>query len=511
MARVKPTSLSLSCYLQITAALADLAAAADAAPPGAGNEPSAASLAFVAAFGAFASLLVLPNSKALHKQLLAAMSRLPRAVFEPSMRELARRLADAAHRRLDGELADALSSIIAMQPAHELALTAMDCFVVVLVRALARGVVLAQAAVLGGVPTTPHAAECTHSALGVLYALVVRTGPHVLASPTAGAAEVEALSDIVDACLDCLQQPTLSRDVALTAAVTLTAGACLHLSAADAGALLANTLFTAHGAPAFVPDAPPPAACVLDTLVLQPRGRSLASEVSRCTPFGRLCMLKALVAAAPPEALLLPLHVLAADASDDQSTRNWTLLLDGVLPELCALAETTTCAHVRYHAVSGAASGVTRLATAVAACGADGRAPPCLPPALHARLMAVVWGGWEDPQPQVVKSVQTLFEAMLACDDVGRAPAVALDAALTLLRVGPRKGKYGPLTTLVRRARGSALLAAHPGLLFDTLLECEEETLCTAASGFLRALSEECVCPCLHACMPTTRSRAASD
>jgi len=446
--------------------VATLAAALASCAEGDAAARSSAEAAFSAALGATASLLLLPNSRPLHAQLLGALARLPAPAFEPAVAALASRLRRAAQRHMDLDLAEALGSLFSVQPPHALGLAAADAVAVEAVASLARGAMSAHAAAAAGAPPSPAVADATHAALGAMYKLLARHCTGALSSPGDGHA---ALGAAADTCLACVQTPPLSRDAALTGAVVLLAPACAGLDAEAAARMLAAALFGQRfddNASSPSPDSP------LDALVLRPRGSSLAAECASLTPFGRLAMLKAAVAAAPPGAALRPL-----------GPAGWSLLLDGALPELAQMLERTPCSHERYHALTGAAAGVTLLADSGTA---------AMPAPLRARLLALVWGGLEDPQPQVVRAGGALFEAMLrAAGGGGDARAAALDAALLLLRSGPRKGRFAPLAALVRRCGAGALLAARPALLPDALAECAEETLCAAAATFMRAVSDE--------------------
>jgi len=393
-------------------------------------------------------------------------------------------------------LADGLASLVAVQPAHALGLDALSRSAVPVAAALARGVSSLQAAAAAGWAAPPAAVERCHAALGVLYTLLTRHGDALLGGSGEG-----TLGLVVDACLSCLQRPSVSRESSLTAAVTLTAAICMRLSDGDAAAVLASALFgqsegeeeEEESAAFSAPSAPSSRAqSLVDARVLRPRGSTLARELRRCTVFCRLCLLKALLAAAPPGALLLRLRRPRGRGGEE-----WTLLCDGALPELCRGAEQATCAHERFHSASGCAACVAKL-LALNAQRAPGTQPAALPGPLGRRLEAVVWGGWEDPQPQVVHALQALFDSLLSLNTDCEAASqdgrdAALRAALALLRCGARKGKWQPLGSMVRRVRGAALLAAAPGIVDEVLSACTEDTVCTAAAGFLRILCEDLV------------------
>jgi hypothetical protein len=340
--------------------------------------------------------------------VLAALARLPAALRARASSELEQRLValcSAAGSEL--LLAEGLASALAQQPGCDFVLLALQRAAAPVSYALARGVTALLercAAPADGLapPPPPAAVDACHAALGVLYALVQRHGGAL----SLHASGRDCLLRTAEACLASLLRPQpLSREGALTAAVVLVAAASLRLGTAECSAELARALFpgaaavdaltASNDAEELVPCAlmPPLGACLLDTLL---PGGSLAARLRAPPPFARLCLLKALVAAAPHAALLHRLR-----SADGQP---WSLMLQGVLPELCGVAEGTACSHERYHAISAA----TQCAQRLAAAGAAG----ALPAELRGRLEALAWGGWEDPQPQVVKCVHALFEAL---------------------------------------------------------------------------------------------------
>ena len=426
----------------------------------------------VAAASCLSALLLAARSRSLHKHLLAALGRLPPSVQAPVMADLTQRVALAAEAgQSDLALADALSSVIAGQAQHAAFEAVVAGSAEPAALALARGVMRLHAQVS---PPTVHDVECCHAALGVLYTLITRhlhAITHKVAAPA-------VLSAVLDACCVCLHSTAVSREASLTAAVVLAALLCLGTADdAHAARVLGDALF-----PDLL-DATSLDASLsgLSLHVLGPRASSAQAVVRQCTPFARLCLLKGMLTSAPGSSLGVPCTAHGAG-----------LLVGAILPELCDRADAATCAHERYHSVSGCASAAVKLLSMQSK--GD---PTQLPGELHRRLERLAWAGWEDPQPQVVKAVHTLFDALLDLQSSSShgtdTQQAALQAALTLLRCGPRKGRWAPLSSLVRRVRGHALLHAHPGLVDDVLAACSEDTVCAAAAAFLRVLADDLV------------------
>ncbi|KAK9830799.1 hypothetical protein WJX74_007694 [Apatococcus lobatus] len=116
-------------------------------------------------------------------------------------------------------------------------------------------------------------------------------------------------------------------------------------------------------------------------------------------------------------------------------------------------------------------------------------------------LMRLMWAHWEDPLPQTVKQVHTAFGLLLDLNADCGLPATPNAApssrswelheslALKLLQLrGHRKGKYGPLAGLVPRMGAQALLELEPNLVTSCMEAMQQDAVCKSASSLLAAL-----------------------
>ena len=318
----------------------------------------------------------------------------------------------------------------------------------------------------GVCPATPADVVHAHTALGVVVTLLHRS-PEALGErvgePSVGGALVACCAPLL------ARLPPPSRDAALTAAVVLTVAATARLAPAAAARVMGEALF---GVPIAEEQPPPP-----QHTPLVPGGAPLRLLCSGVSPFGRLCFLRALLAALPRDALTAPLPPPGNDRYPGGSPP-WTLLVGGIIPELLAVGEAGGDAHARHHSCAGLALAAQRAS--------DGGRPP-LPPALAARMHRLAWAGWEDDQACVVRSCRSLFDALV--QSRASDPAQPAMAALSSLQSsGLGRSAWPPLGSLVATLGANALLAAWPTAVHDALAATQQEPAAAAAAGFVRSL-----------------------
>jgi hypothetical protein len=154
--------------------------------------------------------------------------------------------------------------------------------------------------------------------------------------------------------------------------------------------------------------------------------------------------------------------------------------------------------------------------------------PPWLDGAGLAAVVALLWGNLDEPMAQTLNKVQDAFEALLAllvCQDstarqlhlsLPAAAAVGSNsgegscgsgnvpgfgswdsslgsflatAANAVLAVAPsRKGRYGPLTSLLQWVGAGLLLQQQPGLVQQVLAAMQDDMVASTATSFFKAL-----------------------
>ncbi|GBF89110.1 hypothetical protein Rsub_01827 [Raphidocelis subcapitata] len=277
-------------------------------------------------------------------------------------------------------------------------------------------------------------------------------------------------------------------------------------------------------------------------------GSCFAAQLARATPVGRLCALKGMIGSMPPEALCCDLSGPAARSeqlnggsgsgngnggsgggsggSGDDDGASWGLLIDGALPLTAATLQNAADSHIRHHAACALGAALQRCRSVWAALasgdGEDGAAgqagagaagaPPLLPwlrPEARSHVMGVMWNFVDEPVSQTLKQLQDAFDQMFGlvaeqAAAAGRlaphtpappgcagaeADAVLRDAAAALLRLpAGRKGRYGPLLSLLPRVGAGWMLRAEPRLLDQVLAAMSNDMIANTANCFFRGL-----------------------
>ena len=377
--------------------------------------------------------------------------------------------------------------------------------------------------VLAGRHTPPTEMDVAHDAIAVAYSLIQRHSDAVVGE-TADAKGAETAANVVAALCASLQTSALSREAAISAAVTVAAAAGIGATAREHAAALADAFFPDASGGSWIESCgavTPP----LDAVVLGPHlGTTLASEAAKFTPFGRLSAVRGVLTAASPAALSARLPTPYGANEPDPDRGGWCLLVDGAIPLICDAMEAPADSHHKFHASAALKAALARVraaADARAAAAADGDPGDALPaPAdgdgddaedaeeepldatagslsdeLTSRVLRILWSNWEDPLSQTVKEVQAAFKEMVdAKTGASASPEEARrflsDAAARLLaKDASSKGRYVPLATLVPRLGARNLLAIRPEVLSETFAAMRDDSVCTAAATLVSALS----------------------
>ena len=379
--------------------------------------------------------------------------------------------------------------------------------------------------VLAGRHTPPTEMDVAHDAIAVAYSLIQRHSD-AFVGETADAKGAETAANVVAALCTSLQTSALSREAAISAAVTVAAAAGIGATARQHAAVLADAFFPDASGGSWIEScgaATPP----LDAVVLGPHlGTTLASEAAKFTPFGRLSAVRGVLTAASPAALSARLPTPSGADEPDASgsgSGGWCLLVDGAIPLICDAMETPADSHHKFHASAALKAALARVraaADARAAAAADGDPGDALPAPADgdgddasseeepldvtagvlsdestSRVLRILWSNWEDPLSQTVKEVQSAFEEIVdAKTGASASPEEARrflsDAAARLLaKDASSKGRYVPLATLVPRLGARNLLAIRPEVLSETFAAMRDDSVCTAAATLVSALS----------------------
>ncbi|CAM0911141.1 unnamed protein product [Alopecurus aequalis] len=215
----------------------------------------------------------------------------------------------------------------------------------------------------------------------------------------------------------------------------------------------------------------------------------LSEKIGDLSVLSRLCLLRGILTAIPRKALTVrQLH---------PNGSLWTVLYDGILPELCKHSENPVDRHFNFHALTVTQICLQQIKTSVTADFADFSAEykPFSRDIIN-RVLKIVWSNLEDPLSQTVKQVHLIFDLLLDIESYLSSEdqndrLVLCNIANDLLRLGPRcKGRYIPLASLTRRLGAKSLLSLKSNLLLETVYAYIDDDVCCATTSFLKCFLE---------------------
>eukprot|EP00250_Pteridium_aquilinum_P018278 c24018_g1_i1 orf=60-7133(+) len=504
-------------------------------------------------------ILFLDNSVPLHRSILSCLGGLPTKWKEPIKKALAQCIQEygiAGPKTRRFSLAGVASTLFNL-PKPGLLKGILETFAATITDTLSYGVqCLLLEAREGGRPTPTAMEEC-QGALSCLY-YMFQLYSHELFTPCTrpftlnsegiedGNSAAEDRNSTVyiaglDVILDVLQTGYLSRDCCIAAGVGLCAAMQVETDHSVLACMLASSLFAAtekglailtkeglkYGLQAVTP---------IEAAIYQIRGTDLASEVSRFTEFGRLCVLRGLLTAVPRTSLNMNFLYKGKYAGEAGHVRQedtflgWSVLFDGTLPALCDLCESSVDSHFKFHSVTALQICLQQIKTSIslgltfsAFQELEDKArdygynilPYCpVSNAAVQRILQIVWNNWEDPLNQTVKQIQVAFDLLvdIKClvldkmvvsssrDESQEAKShkngdQVKEFLYGILRElltagGHRKGRYVPLASLSSRLGALNLLKISPNLLFESVNAMADDDVCCSAGSFLKAFLE---------------------
>lgn len=217
----------------------------------------------------------------------------------------------------------------------------------------------------------------------------------------------------------------------------------------------------------------------------------LSEEIRDLSVLSRLCLLRGILTAIPRTVLnMCQLH---------SNESLWTILYDGILPELCNHCENPIDSHFNFHALTVTQICLQQIKTSVLADFTDfsGDYRPFSRDVID-RILRIIWHNLEDPLSQTVKQVHLIFDLLLdieSCipseDHEQNNKLFLFSMANDLLRLGPRcKGRYIPLASLTKRLGAKSLLSLKPNLLLETAYAYIDDDVCCAVTSFLKRFLE---------------------
>ncbi|AQK41237.1 thyroid adenoma-associated protein homolog [Zea mays] len=217
----------------------------------------------------------------------------------------------------------------------------------------------------------------------------------------------------------------------------------------------------------------------------------LCEQIRDLSVLSRLCLLRGILTSIPRT--VLNMHQLHS------SGPLWTVLYDGILPELCKHCENPVDSHFNFHALTVTQICLQQIKTSVSSDITDfsGDYKPFSRDVVN-RILGIIWRNLEDPLSQTVKQVHLIFDLLLdielciASEDREHNNNLFLcNVANDLLRLGPRcKGRYVPLASLTKRLGAKSLLTLKSNLLSETAYAYIDDDVCCAVTTFLKSFLE---------------------
>ncbi|KAF6160009.1 hypothetical protein GIB67_033093 [Kingdonia uniflora] len=295
--------------------------------------------------------------------------------------------------------------------------------------------------------------------------------------------------NVVDAVLGVLKSSGFSRDCLVAAGVSFCAALQVCLNPKELAYFIVKGLFRQTGCISIVSSNSDDG--VLDPKV--PYKGDLYTEIDNFSVLSRLCLLRGILTAVPRTVLNTHFHFSGG------GMKVWTILFDGILPELCNYCENPVDSHFNFHVLTVMQICMQQIKTSVLADLAnisDNYDP--LPEDMGTRIIKIIWNNLEDPLNQTVKQVHLIFDLFidiqsnLRLADGGEIiKSFLLKTATDLLCLGARcKGRYVPLASLMKRLGAKVILDMNPHMLFETVYAYIDDDVCSAATTFLKCFLE---------------------
>ncbi|XP_068637861.1 uncharacterized protein [Aristolochia californica] len=441
----------------------------------------------------YLEILFLENSLPLHRTLISVLSKTRHFQFEIS--NCFRMLCDK-YGVLGGKgkrflVCRAALSMLSYPKLGFMVKTVEDCAVsVALDTALGLRSVIRE--VNGGARLSPVVMEQCQEAMSCLYYLLQRFPSKfmdvVKAYGQNGPSDLNVFQTVVSAIISIITSSSFSRDCLVAAGVSFCAALQVCLRPQELSGFIVKAFFCQAGH-SCIP-------CHIDgledfNLEILYKG-DLISDVGGLSVLSRLCLLRGMLTAVP-RSVLNTLFTVSKDGSQNNSF--WTILFNGILPELCEYCENPIDSHFNFHALTVTQICMQQIKTSLLANLTDisGDYVP-FPIELVDQLLRIIWNNLEDPLNQTVKQVHLVFDLLLDVQTTlgGAATEIfLLNITQHLLKLGARcKGRYVPLASLTKRLGAKTILQMSPNLLFETSNAYINDDVCCTATSFLKCFLE---------------------
>ncbi|KAK9114150.1 hypothetical protein Syun_020947 [Stephania yunnanensis] len=350
---------------------------------------------------------------------------------------------------------------------------------------------------------SPVVMEQCQEALSCLYYLLqrfpakfidVNCGPYCVIPE-----DYTILEFVVGAIISILKSSAFSRDSLVAAGVSFFAALQVHLRPEELSFFIVKC-FPFHTSGEFVISAKSEIGYMNQTL---PFKGDLHSEIKIFSALSRLCLLRGILTAVPRPVISTQFGFVGGTDNScvhvSSGNSIWTILFNGILPELCDYCENPIDAHFNFHVLTVMQICLQQIKTSLSS-GlvflSDCYNP--LPEDIGSRILRIIWNNLEDPLSQTVKQVHLIFDLFLdiqASLESARGSeknnSLLRKIGSDLLSLGPRcKGRYVPLASLTKRLGAKYLLQMNVNLLFETIYAYIDDDVCCAATSFLKCFLE---------------------
>ncbi|XP_010937104.1 uncharacterized protein [Elaeis guineensis] len=329
-----------------------------------------------------------------------------------------------------------------------------------------------------GCRPSPVVMEQCQEAMSCLYYLLQRFPSRFLGLEGSGVFGI-----VIKTILDVLKSSAFSRDCLVAAGVSFCAAIQTRMDPRELSAFISCGFFGFNNDNRGIGD--------LGMKKVLP-DRDLYLEMRNLSVLSRLCLLRGILTAIPRNVLNTPLVELTICMA-------WTILYNGILPELCKYCENPIDSHFNFHALTVMQICLQQIKTSILAELTDfsGDYEP-LPEDMIGHILRIIWNNLEDPLSQTVKQVHLIFDLLLdiesslpSVEGNERYKSLLFKIAGDLLQLGTRcKGRYVPLASLTKRLGAKTLLELNPDLLFETAYAYIDDDVCCAATSFLKCFLE---------------------
>ena len=383
--------------------------------------------------------------------------------------------------------------------------------------------------------------ELCHDSVRVLYSLVDRYSSRLRTSSA-------VVSSMLKACLGCLRVEAMPRDLMITASVTIWTFLFKECDTPELPALrVAETLLSSSR------EIPPrrkfylSKECVdVETSQVQVifEGSDLVfkEELEALSEFGGLCCFLGMLSSLPRSSygVILQKKCDGAPESGAPEWREWSLMLDGIIPKVMDLVSEPRDSHAKFHVLRILETALRSWSkfledAIIARDGSNGEDEEEIPSNVYdengkigaeeemeemtqreqlghsnvddeslpfhllrsqqlLEIVDLLSNCWEDPLSQIVKTAHACFATILDIHGFQshlskeESQGFVLRLCKLLFSIGfHKKGIYSPLGSIVNKVGAKELLKISPELLKETIYTAESGTICCNAALFLKA------------------------